>query len=476
VSAPPPSNQPSRAPWTLTLAQAAAQVGGDLLGGDVAFGGVGIDSRQALAGRLYVALRGERHDGHDFAAAARDQGALALMVERPLDVPLPQWRVADTRLALGRLAAAHRQAFRGRVLALTGSNGKTTTKEMVAAILSRLGRVRATRGNLNNDIGLPLTLLEAGEEDFLVLEMGANHPGEIAYLSGIAQPEVAAITNAGRAHLEGFGSLEGVARAKGEIVQGLGPAGTVIFAADSPWAGLWRQLAGDRRCLTLGAQAPADLILDLGGVVTRWDAEGFRTCCQVRGPDLSLDLVLPLAGLHNVRNALVALGLVLALGLPPAELLPAILAGLAGMRPVPGRLCPRQLPGGARLIDDSYNANPDSVEAAIAVLMGLPGRHLLVLGDLGELGPKAPQLHQGLGLKAREAGVEALYTLGPLSAGAAAAFGPRARHFTDQSALIAALRQELTPADLILVKGSRRSAMDRVADALCCSRDAPQEG
>jgi len=447
-----------------------------LLGGDASFGGVGIDSRQDLGGRLFIALRGERHDGHDFAAAARDQGALALMVERPLDVPLPQWRVADTRQALGRLAAVHRQAFRGRVLALTGSNGKTTTKEMVAAILGQLGRVRATRGNLNNDIGLPLTLLEAGDEDFLVLEMGANHPGEIAYLAGIARPEVAAITNAGPAHLEGFGSLEGVARAKGEIVQGLGPEGTLVFAADSPWAGLWRQLAGERRCLTLGVQAPAGLVLDLAGVATRWDEEGFRTCCQVRGPHLTLELVLPLAGLHNVRNALVALGMVLALGLKPAELQSAIRAGLAGMRPLPGRLFPRRLPGGARLIDDSYNANPDSVEAAMAVLMGLPGRHLLVLGDLGELGPTASQLHHRLGIKAREAGVEALYTLGPLSAAAAAGFGHRARHFTDQATLIAALRQELRPADLVLVKGSRRSAMDRVADALCCSRDAPLEG
>ncbi len=346
---------------------------------------MGIDSRQDLNGRLFVALPGERHDGHDFAASARDQGAAALMVQRPLAIDLPQWQVEDTRLALGQLAAAHRDRFAGRVVALTGSNGKTTTKEMIAAILGQVGRVRATRGNLNNDIGLPLTLLEAGEEDFLVLEMGANHPGEIAYLTGIARPEVAAITNAGRAHLEGFGSLAGVARAKGEIVAGLRQDGIFIFPADSPWTGLWRELAGARTCLTCGPAGAADLSVDLTAVETRWDEAGFRTSFQVTATGQVLDLELALAGTHNVRNALVAVAMAHALGIAPE----AIAAGLAAMRPVPGRLFPRRVPGGARLIDDSYNANPDSVEAAIAVLMSLPGRHLLVLGDLGELGPEA---------------------------------------------------------------------------------------
>ena len=474
---------PSRPlPWTLS--QAIARVGGQLSGADVGFRGVGIDSRQQLDGRLFVALRGERHDGHDHAAAAREAGAVALMVERPLAVDLPQWRVADSRLALGRLGAAHREVFAGRVVALTGSNGKTTTKEMIAAILDQAGRVRATRGNLNNDIGLPLTLLEAGEEDFLVLEMGANHPGEIAYLTAIARPEVVAITNAGRAHLEGFGSLEGVARAKGEIVQGLRPGGTFVFPADSPWAGLWRQLAVDRACLTCAApgMAPgpgpgcevdsgADLVVDLSAVRTRWDEAGFRTTFRVTGPalDRDLDLDLSLAGGHNVRNALVAVAMARALGLTPD----LIRAGLATMGPVPGRLFPRPVPGGPRLIDDSYNANPDSVEAAIAVLLALPGRPVLVLGDLGELGPEARELHHRLGEVARVAGVAALYTVGSLSAAAAEGFGAgQARHFTDQAELIARLRQDLAPGDLVLIKGSRRSAMDRVADALC----APWEG
>ena len=549
----PSQSQPLPLPWTLS--QAIARVGGTLSGADVGFRGVGIDSRQPLGGHLFVALRGERHDGHDHVAAARAAGAVALMVERPLAIDLPQWRVEDSRLALGRLAAAHRERFAGRVVALTGSNGKTTTKEMIAAILAQAGSVRATKGNLNNDIGLPLTLLEAGEEDFLVLEMGANHAGEIAYLTAIARPEVAAITNAGRAHLEGFGSLAGVARAKGEIVQGLSPGGTFIFPADSPWAGLWRQLAAGRSCLTFAAsgaaaglnisttpspvsdpparprsgtrsgsasrldsgpaplsevgtdhapdahpnceetagQTPdqerysrdihanagphfgpdsglgADLFVDLSAVRTGWDEAGFRTAFRVAGPELDLDLELALAGGHNVRNALVAVAMARALGLEPA----LIGAGLATMRPVPGRLFPRRIPGGPRLIDDSYNANPDSVEAAIAVLMSLSGRHVLVLGDLGELGPEAEVLHRRLGVVAREAGVAALYTLGSLSAAAAEGFGAGAdRHFTDQAELIGRLRQDLAPDDLVLIKGSRRSAMDRVADALC----APREG
>ncbi len=452
-------------PWT--LGHAAALVGGRIRGSDLVFRGVGIDSRHDLSGRLFVALRGDRFDGHDFAAAAMDRGAVALMVERPLDLALPQWLVADTRLALGRLAAAHRDAFAGRVVALTGSNGKTTTKEMIAAILGQVGQVRATRGNLNNDIGLPLTLLEAGDEDFLVLEMGANHPGEIAYLTDIARPEVAAITNAGRAHLEGFGSLEGVARAKGEIVQGLREDGTFIFPVDSPWAGLWQELAGSKTCLTCGPPGLAAVGTDLTAVKIHWDDAGFRTRFQVWAPGQKLDLELGLAGSHNIRNALVAVAVALALDLAPAVILEAIAAGLSAMKPLPGRLFPRTGTGGLRLIDDSYNANPDSVLAAIAVLQDLPGRHVLVLGDLGELGPGATDLHRHLGIAAREAGLDALYTVGTLSAEAAAGFGNRARHFADQAQLIKALRQDLAASDRVLVKGSRRSAMERVADALC---------
>ncbi len=445
-----------------SLSDAAARVGGRVVDADAVFTGVVTDGRRDGSGALYVALRGVRFDGHDFVAQAAANGAVAALVEHPVDAPLSQWVVDDTRLALGRLAAAWRDGFTGRVVAITGSNGKTTCKEMVAAVLGEAGRVRATRGNLNNDIGMPLTLLAARDEDYLVLEMGANHLGEIGYLTDIARPEVALITNAGRAHLEGFGSLEGVARGKGEIARGLPPDGTFIVPSDSPYTPLWRKLAGARRLLTCGPDAGASLRAG-AETTTTWDAEGFRTRFTLVSDGQALDLALPLAGAHNVRNALMAAAVARALGIDQG----ALRAGLAGLRPVPGRLCPRQGLGGVRVIDDSYNANPDSLLAAIAVLTALPGRHWLVLGDLGELGPEASRLHREMGEAARAAGVDTLYAVGDLCAEAVAGFGRGGRHFTDQAGLIAALRGDLASGDLVLVKGSRLAAMDRVADALC---------
>lgn len=451
-----------------TLANAAARVGGRIEGADVSFDSVGKDGREDCAGQLFVALRGERFDGHDFVPQACASGAAAALVDHFLDVDSAQWVVDDTRLALGRLAAAWRQRFAGKVIAITGSNGKTTCKEMLAAVLARVGSVRATRGNLNNDIGMPLTLLAARDEDFLVLEMGANHPGEIGYLTDIGRPDIAVITNAGRAHLEGFGSVEGVARAKGEIARGLPADGTFIVPSDSPWTPLWRDLAGGRPMLTCGLDPSADVRAEIDRVAGVWHDHGFRTHFSVRVGGETLDLQLALAGMHNVRNALVAVAVASVLGIG-AE---AIRAGLAGLKPVAGRLNPRVGAGGLRLIDDSYNANPDSVRAAIDVLVGLAGRHSLVLGDLGELGPEAAELHRGLGEAARAAGVESLYTVGKLSASASEAFGAGARHFYDQMTLIDELRGRLGPGDLVLVKGSRQAAMDRVADALCSGGNA----
>jgi len=458
----PPSSVSS--PWTLS--RAADRAGGRLRGADAGFEGVGTDSRRDLDGKLFVALRGERFDGHDFAKAAAARSAAALMVDHALDLAIPQWIVDDTRLALGRLATAHRDDFRGRVVAVTGSNGKTTCKEMVASVLGRSGRVRATRGNLNNDIGMPLTLLEARDEDFLVLEMGANHPGEIGYLTDIARPDVAVITNAGRAHLEGFGSLEGVAKAKGEIARGLPADGTFIVPSDSPWTGLWRVLAAGRPMLTCGPGDSADVRVNLDEVASRWDETGFSTGFRVTSRGRSLDLELALAGAHNVRNALAAAAVAHVLNIVDDDLR----AGLAAMQPVPGRLFPRFGYGGLRLIDDTYNANPDSVIAAVDVLMGLPGRRVLVLGDLGELGPDALHLHRQLGAEAYAAGVDVLYSTGELSVAAAEGFGKDARHFSERSGLIAALRHDLDEGDVVLIKGSRLSAMDRVADALCCAQ------
>lgn len=445
-----------------SLAQAIAAAGGALHGQDVPFTSVGTDSRADCGGQLFVALRGERFDGHDYVAAARAAGAAAAMVDHPLPLEIPQWIVEDTRLALGHLAAAWRERFAGRIAAITGSNGKTTAKEMVASVLARSGRVRATKGNLNNDIGMPLTLLSARDEDYLVLEMGANHAGEIGYMTDIARPDVALITNAGRAHLEGFGSVEGVARAKGEIARGLGQEGVFVVDGDSRFLPLWRELAAGRRLVTFGLGPDCDLSADPTQVRIDWGAEGFRTAFEIRrqGPDLPVSLRL--AGRHNVRNALAAVAVASALGIDDS----AIQEGLAALTPVKGRLCPRACAGRA-MIDDTYNANPDSIAAAIEVLVGLAGRRWLVIGDLGELGADARQLHAEIGERARDAGVDRLATVGALSEAASLAFGEGAAHFSDQSALIAHLRAELGPDDPVLVKGSRLARMENVVEALC---------
>ncbi|NCA68544.1 MAG: UDP-N-acetylmuramoyl-tripeptide--D-alanyl-D-alanine ligase [Sphingobacteriia bacterium] len=445
-----------------TLSEAIASTAGRLLGQDCRFIAVGTDSRGDCTGQLFVALRGERFDGHDYVGTALASGAVAAMVDHPLPLDIPQWVVEDTTQGLGELAGAWRARFAGHVIAITGSNGKTTVKEMLAAILNQVGSVRATRGNLNNLIGMPLTLLSARDETFLVLEMGANHPGEIAAMTRLARPHVALITNAGRAHLEGFGSVDGVARAKGEIASGLPADGVFVFGADSPYATLWRELAQDRAVLTFALDGSADLRAERADIRVEWTADGFRTRLVARHGEHLLPLTLRLAGEHNARNALAAAAVALALGIEPG----AIQAGLAELMPVAGRLCPRRC-GEIGVIDDSYNANPDSLAAAIDVMAGLAGRRWLVLGDLGELGPHSLGLHREVGEIARAAGLDRLFSVGTLSAAASAAFGDGARHFPDQESLIQALRDELAPADRVLVKGSRAARMERIVDALC---------
>jgi UDP-N-acetylmuramoyl-tripeptide--D-alanyl-D-alanine ligase len=444
------------------LREAIDQAGGRLVGADRGFSAVATDSRRDCSGELFIALRGERFDGHAYVDSARAMGAAAAMVDHPVPVEMPQWVVDDTRLGLGRLAAAWRDRFPGRVVAITGSNGKTTVKEMLAAILGQVGTVRATQGNLNNDIGMPITLLRARDEGFLVLEMGANHPGEIGYMTDIGRPDVALITNAGRAHLEGFGSLEGVARAKGEIARGLNDDGVFVFAGDSPYTPLWRELAAGRRVLTFALDGDSDLRADTSSVSVDWGDDGFRTSFLARYHGQEIPVALQLAGSHNCRNALAAAAAALALGVG----VDAIRAGLASVRPVAGRLQPRRC-GARRVIDDSYNANPDSLAAAIGVLAGLGGRRWLVLGDLAELGPRAAELHREIGERARSAGIEHLVSAGTLSAHAGDAFGEGSRHFGDRSDLIDWLRKEAGYGDVLLVKGSRRSGMERVVAALC---------
>jgi UDP-N-acetylmuramoyl-tripeptide--D-alanyl-D-alanine ligase len=446
----------------LLLSQAAELIQARHIGDDVRFTEVSIDSRSLQPGALFVALQGPSFDGHDYVGAARERGAVGAMVSRRPQLELPLLQADDTRLGLGRLAAAWRRRFGKTLVAITGSNGKTTVKELLAAILGERGAVLATRGNLNNDIGVPLTLLRLRDEPYAVIEMGANHAGEIGYLSALARPDLVLLNNVGAAHLEGFGSLEGVARAKGEIIAGLGPDGLVVLNADDPWSDLWRRLAGERRVIGFGSGPRAELRVRPEEVQVRWDDQGFRSVFEVQTPDRVLDLELALGGFHNVMNALAASAAALALDTDPAQ----VRAGLARVRPVKGRLQTRFGPAGLRVIDDSYNANPDSVGAAIELLASAPDERWLVLGDLAELGPEAELLHRRLGERARAAGIDRLFTLGSASRAASQGFGPGSVHCDELPRLLDSLHNELTGPVCVLVKGSRAARMERVADAL----------
>ncbi len=435
----------------LTLAEIADLLQAPLRGADGPVAGVATDTRADTAGRLFFALRGPRFDAHELLPAQPDLPVAGLVVERPVDHPAPQIVVDDTRRALGRLAAAWRQRCPARVIALTGSNGKTTVKEMLAAIFSRVGPTLATVGNLNNDIGVPLTLLRLRpEHDWAVIEMGANHPGEIAWLTDLARPDVALVNNAGPAHLEGFGDLTGVATAKAEIWAGLRGDGVAVINADDAFAAYWQTLTEGRRRLRFGSAPEAEVrIVD------------FRPLRLALAGEVH-EIPLRLAGRHNARNAAAAAAAALAAGAPVAD----IVAGLAAVEPVAGRL--RRCAGvnGATLIDDSYNANPASLAAAIEVLAEAPGRRILVLGELAELGPAAGRHLADIGRHARAAGLDALFTLGEGSRPAAEAFGSGAEHSDDLDGLLARLRPQLDDRTVVLVKGSRAARMERVVAAL----------
>ena len=441
--------------------QVAEWVGGRLHGPDVDIQGVSTDTRDLVPGSVFVALRGPRFDGHAFARAAHDAGAAALLVEQPAPVDLPQVRVDDTLAALGRLAAAWRDRLSVRVVALTGSNGKTTVKELCAAILGRVGSTWATRGNLNNHIGVPLTLLSIGPEHrFAVVEMGANHPGEIDALARLVRPEVALVNNAGPAHLEGFGTVEGVARAKGEIFGGLGPEGTAVFNADDRHAGVWMERTRGLRRLRFGFRGQAEIRGSAG-------ADG---ALQVETPWGGFNVRLQLAGRHNQYNALAATAAALALEAP----LDAVVQGLEAVAPVGGRLAPVPARHGAWLIDDTYNANPASLRAGIEALCAMDGEPWLVLGDMAELGGAAAALHEAAGRQAREAGVRRLFAVGALARRAAESFGAGGAAFEDVASLVEAVDAALRGGERILVKGSRSARMERVVDAL--RADQGEEG
>jgi UDP-N-acetylmuramoyl-tripeptide--D-alanyl-D-alanine ligase len=436
----------------LTTAEIAALAQGELVGADVPVDGVSTDSRRCEVHQLFIALHGDRFDAHDFIDGGLQ--AAAVLVARRVETDLPQIVVDDTRLGLGRLAAGWRSRLHMPVIALTGSNGKTTVKEMIGAILATRGQVLVTAGNLNNDIGMPLTLLEARPfHDYVVLEMGANHFGEIAYLTRIARPDVALITNAGPAHLEGFGDVAGVARAKGEIFQGLTRDGVAVINADDAYAEQWLAQNRGRRIVRFGLTRPADVHAAWAGDGMPLHIETVQGGCEVR---------LPLPGRHNAMNALAASAATLAVD----ATIENVRTGLSGLTSVHGRLEVLAGPGGLRLIDDSYNANPASVQAAIQYLAALSGPRTLALGDMAELGDAGEQLHQRVGQTARESGIERLYAVGPLSRHAVEAFGSGARHFDDIRQLIEALQVELAPGEALLVKGSRSMRMEQVVEAL----------
>jgi UDP-N-acetylmuramoyl-tripeptide--D-alanyl-D-alanine ligase len=455
----------------LSLSAAAKALNVETSGADVKFSGVTTDSRAVADGDLFVALKGERFDGHNYVKQAIEQGAAAALVERrdPAWGDFPLLVVKDARLALGELAAHWRSRFAIPVVALTGSSGKTTVKEMIAAILREQAgdqAVLATKGNLNNDIGMPLTLLGLRDTHrYAVIEMGMNHPGEIAYLSRIARPDVALIINAQAAHLAGLGTVEAVARAKGEIFQGLAANGTVVINGDDPHAALWQELAGAHRVIRFGLDQPAE-------VSASFTLQPFGSGIEMVTPAGKFAVALPVPGEHNVRNALAAAAVAQSLGVDNAT----VAAGLAKVASVKGRLLKNPCLHGATLIDDTYNANPGSVRAAIAVLAGMPGKKVLVLGDMGELGENARAMHGEIGAAAKAAGINLLFTLGDLSASAAQAFGAGGRHFEYIEDLLHDIENLLAPEVTVLVKGSRFMQMERVVksfelkgDSTCCS-------
>jgi UDP-N-acetylmuramoyl-tripeptide--D-alanyl-D-alanine ligase len=431
--------------------------------------GVASDSRAIAAGELFVALKGERFDGHDYVRDVLACGAAAALVEHAWAAEhgqgLPLVHVDDTRLALGSLARHWRRQFALPLVGITGSNGKTTVKEMCAAILREHERrddlepaetVLATTGNLNNDIGLPLMLLRlAAGHRAAVIEMGMNRPGEIAYLTGLARPTVALVNNAQRAHLAGLGTLTDVARAKGEIFAGLADDGVAVINADDPHADLWRELAGGRPIVGFGLDKPAD-------VTATARSRGFASVMVVTAPQGVVEFELPVPGRHNVRNALAAAAAALACGVS----LGTVAEALSGYAGIAGRLQRRPGRRGALVIDDTYNANPDSMRAAIDVLAATPGRRIFVMGDMGEVGAAAGQYHDEIGGYAKSHGIERFFALGELSVAAVANFGGGGEHFRKAEDLAAALKAELGSDVTVLVKGSRFMRMERVVEAI----------
>lgn len=449
----------------MQLSEAAIATQGRVIGQDVLFSSVGTDSRCLSKDQLFVALKGEHFDGHAYARQCLTQGAAAVMVSITQPSLSPALLVKDTRLSLGDLAAYWRRKFTIPLAAITGSNGKTTVKEMLASILNahtgEAGSVLATQGNLNNDIGLPLTLLKLRQHHrYAVVEMGMNHTGEIRYLTTIGRPTVALINNATSAHLGGLGSVEAIAKAKGEIFEGLAADGVAVINADDAFAPLWKKLAAPHQTMTFGLDNAADV-----SAVYQLKADG--SDMQINTSQGMAKAYLPAPGLHNVRNALAAATVALAMQIPLA----AIAKGLSSFGGVKGRLQHKTGINGALVIDDTYNANPASMKAAIDVLAARAGEKLLVLGDMGELGADAAKMHTEIGSYSKAAGIKALYALGDLSRETVKAFGKGAQHYASPEALAHDLAQSMKTGVTVLVKGSRFMQMERVVELIVTDKN-----
>ena len=449
---------------SMSLSKAAAAINANFSGEDILFSGCSTDSRTIEDGNLFIALTGENFDGHDYASLAEENGASSLMLEREISHTKPTLQVKDTRKAMGLLAKCWRDEINIPLVAITGSNGKTTVKEMVSSILSEISEVHATSGNFNNDIGVPLTMFGLDKKhQYAVIEMGANHPGEIEWLSSIANPNVAVITQCAPSHLEGFGSIEGVAKAKAEIYSGLQSNGTAIINADDEYAAFWKDTCEHLNQRSFGIESEhADVRANNIEPLTESASIQFELVCD-QG---TIEIVLPLSGEHNVMNALAASACCLSLDVS----LTSIKKGLENMLPVKGRLQVKAGKQGSRIIDDTYNANPKSLEAALKVLSRYKGSRYLVLGDMGELGETATELHKDAGKIAKQLGIDKIFTLGELSINTLQGFGSHSFHFESHDELNQALMNLLDEDEdedaTVLVKGSRAMQMERVVNAL----------
>ncbi|HXF17362.1 MAG TPA: UDP-N-acetylmuramoyl-tripeptide--D-alanyl-D-alanine ligase [Burkholderiales bacterium] len=457
----------------LDLLTAAQAVGAPLQGNNAKFERVTTDSRNVRAGDLFVGIRGEKFDGRDFANQALADGAVGVMVQPGASAIASNAsviEVKDTRLALGILAAFWRARFSSPLVAITGSNGKTTVKEMLAQMLRQVAGdsgVLATVGNLNNDIGMPLTLLRLRpEQRYAVVEMGMNHLGEIAYLSSLAKPTIALINNAGTAHIGEVGSLDAIARAKGEIFDGLAKDGIAILNGDDRFAGYWRSRLQGYRVMAFS-------LANRATVTARYELGLFASLVTFRTPEEEFVASLGVPGLHNIKNALAAVACAYALGIAST----AMVAGLAQYSGVKGRLQRKRHASGAMVIDDTYNANCESMQAAIAVLAACPGHKVFVMGDMGELGTEAEAMHASIGEFAQRSGIQELYALGTMSAAAVRRFGKGARHFSSIDELVGALSERIDQRSVVLVKGSRFMRMERVVESLgVINGNSPVEG